>query len=65
MESISELKQKHAQIIKFMKAHDGIIDWIDEDITPEISDLIFDAIPDVITSYCETETYMLNNGFEK
>jgi hypothetical protein len=58
-----ELKQKHSVIIEFMKQHDGIIDWVDDDITPKISMLISRAIPDVIQSYCETETYMLNDNF--
>ncbi len=59
------LFSKHKRIIQFMQERDGIIDWIDEDITPEISNLINDAIPDVIQSYCETETYMLNGDFQK
>jgi LmbE family N-acetylglucosaminyl deacetylase len=42
-----------------MRAHDGIVDWTDADITDEIARLIRDAIPDVITSYSDTETYML------
>ena len=62
---ITELKIKHNKIIKFMQEHDGIIDWDHQDITPEISKLLFDAIPDVIQSYIYTETYMLNDEFEE
>ena len=51
---------EHKEIIEWMKERDGLVDWDDPDITPKILDLIFEAIPDVITSYCETETYMLN-----
>lgn len=49
----------HTRAIEFMRAHDGIVDWTDADITDEIARLIRDAIPDVITSYSDTETYML------
>lgn len=54
-------KTKHTKVIKFMQDHGGIIDWRDNDITLEIMTLINEAIPEVITSYSDSETYMLND----
>jgi hypothetical protein len=52
--------QKHAKIIQFLKERGDIIDWIDEDITPEIHEQLVAAMEDgIVMSYCETETYML------
>jgi len=59
-----ELSKKHSFIIKFLQERNDIIDWDDKDLTPEIIGMIHDAIPDVVRSYCETETYMLNFDFE-
>ena len=64
MKDIEGILKKHGKIIEFMKSHGGIIDWSDPAIDKEISDLIFDAIPEAMMSYCETETYMLNPGIK-
>ena len=58
-----ELSEKHSEIIEYMKEHDNIVYWYDANRTKNIGDLIFAAIPDVIQSYYETGTYMLNSEF--
>jgi hypothetical protein len=65
IEQIERLSRDHAKIIQFMKEHNNLIDWDNPDITKEMLNLIWPAIPDVIQSYCETESYMLNTEFRK
>lgn len=61
----TNINKEHEIVIKFFKKHGGIIDWTDPSITPELSQLIFNSIPEVVRSYTETETYMLNKEFKK
>ena len=58
------LKRKHSKVIKFLNDRGGIIDWGDKELTPKLINMIHDAIPDVVQSYYETETYMLNEKFD-
>jgi hypothetical protein len=67
MENIQDNQQEFERFIplgKFFEKNDYIIDWV-SDRSKEISDLLWEGIPDIVESYCETETYMLTNKFLK
>jgi|GEM_PF-4913391 hypothetical protein len=63
MDKLNKLKTKHELIIKFFMDRNGVVEWIDPDIDTRISKLINNAIPDVVSSYSDTECYMLNPDF--